>query len=76
MANRPKGFGMTAELNRKKEGKFDVGLANECFEWMRQVLQNGGLDKEAATLGVSDPKSFKRSVPLQTDWKNHLLRRF
>lgn len=49
-ANRPKGFGMTAELNRKKEGKFDAELANECFEWMREVLKDGGHGDEADKL--------------------------
>jgi len=42
MANRPKGFGMTAELNRKKEAKFDPDLANDAFEWLRLVLLDGG----------------------------------
>jgi len=42
MANRPKGFGMTAELARKKAAKFDVGLANEALEWVGDVLRHGG----------------------------------
>jgi len=50
MANRPKGFGMTAELARKKEAKFDADLANDCFEWMRLVLEDGGNTKDAAEL--------------------------
>jgi len=45
---------MTAELNRKKEAKFDASLANDCFEWMKLVLKDGGLDTEAATLVVSE----------------------
>ena len=42
MANRPKGFGMTAELARKKAAKFDAGLANEAFEWIGEVLRHAG----------------------------------
>jgi len=40
MANRPKGFGMTAELARKKAAKFDADLANDCFTWMKLVLED------------------------------------
>merc|ERR1712072_1074924 len=43
MANRPKGFGMTAELARKKAAKFDAGLANEAFEWMGEVLRHASI---------------------------------
>lgn len=50
MANRPKGYGMSAELARKKESKFDADLANDCLEWMRLVLKDGGFDTEADTL--------------------------
>jgi len=44
MANRPKGFGMTAELAKKKSAKFDSGLANECFEWIVTVLKGNRAD--------------------------------
>lgn len=44
MANRPKGFGMTAELAKKKSAKFDAGLANECFEWIAAVLKGNRAD--------------------------------
>ena len=39
MANRPKGFGLTAELARKREAKFDCELSDEVFEWMRLVFE-------------------------------------
>jgi len=39
MSNRPKGYGLTAELNRKKEAKFDPELSSECFEWMKAVFE-------------------------------------
>ena len=52
MANRPKGYGMTAELNRKKEAKFDADLANDCFEWMKLVLIDGGFSEDVDILKV------------------------
>lgn len=42
MANRPKGFGMTAELANKKAAKFDVGLANEALQWITDVMGSAG----------------------------------
>lgn len=44
MANRPRGFGMTAELNKKKDAKYDEGLAKESMEWVSLVLAHGGVD--------------------------------
>ena len=41
MANRPKGYGMTAELANKKAKKFDPELAQEVIEWMELVLLDG-----------------------------------
>lgn len=51
-ANRPKGFGLTAELQRKKEAKFDAELVEEVFEWMRAVFmeEEGGPDQASADL--------------------------
>jgi len=43
---------MTAELNRKKEAKFDPDLANDCFEWIKLVLIDGGYEKDAELLNV------------------------
>jgi len=42
MATRPKGYGMTAELAKKKEAKFDTDLANEALQWMKLVLAEKG----------------------------------
>lgn len=50
MANRPRGFGLTAELNRKKAAKFDAELASTCFEWMKAVLEDGELFEESDKL--------------------------
>ena len=44
MATRPNGYGMTAELARKKAAKFDPELANEALQWIKQVLAEGGHD--------------------------------
>lgn len=41
MANRPKGYGMTAELANKKAAKFDPDLANEALQWLVDVLNTG-----------------------------------
>jgi len=40
MANRPKGFGLTAELQRKKDAKFDAELSEEVFAWMLMVFED------------------------------------
>ena len=50
MANRPKGYGMTAELANKKAKKFDPELAQEVIEWMALVLLDGGKDELADKL--------------------------
>jgi len=42
MANRPKGFGMTAELANKKAAKFDCDLAQDVMNWLKSVLEDGG----------------------------------
>ncbi|CAH1794094.1 unnamed protein product [Owenia fusiformis] len=41
MANRPKGYGMTAELANKKAAKFDPTLAQEAMTWIHDVLNTG-----------------------------------
>ncbi|XP_064634726.1 myophilin-like [Lineus longissimus] len=43
MANRPTGYGMTAELAAKKDAKWDSQLANDAIEWMRMKLGGGEL---------------------------------
>lgn len=50
MANRPKGFGLTAELTRKKAAKFDAELASECFAWMRAVFEDANMSEDEETL--------------------------
>jgi len=57
MATRPRGFGMTAELARKRERNFDPSIANDAFDWMRLVLQDGGFDEDAASLKLISQSS-------------------
>jgi len=61
MANRPKGFGMTAELARKKAAKFDSGLANEALEWIGDVLRHGGVSGDVVSKikEVNDEKDIQ-----------------
>jgi len=47
MANRPKGFGLTAELNRKKAAKFDPDLTSDCFQWMKAVFEDADCEDES-----------------------------
>lgn len=39
MANKPRGFGLTAELARKQDAKFDQDLASEALLWISEVLK-------------------------------------
>ncbi|XP_057291580.1 myophilin-like [Hydractinia symbiolongicarpus] len=45
MANRPRGFGMTAELAKKRAAKFDPDLAEEALFWVGDVLSTNGNDE-------------------------------
>merc|ERR1711962_139338 len=37
--NKVKGHGLTAELEKKKAGKFDADRANEAIDWLKEVLK-------------------------------------
>jgi len=54
MANRPKGYGMTAELANKKAAKFDADLANEALQWIQEVLSKAGESFDAPL--INEPK--------------------
>ena len=56
MANRPKGFGMTAELANKKAAKFDADLANETIDWINAIVSDANLPN------VDDPKSYSEGL--------------
>lgn len=44
MANRPRGFGLSAEQARKKAAKFDPDQANEMLAWVKAVLNSNSVD--------------------------------
>jgi len=44
MSNRPRGFGMTAELEKKTASKFDADIANGALAWVKDVLATGDDD--------------------------------
>jgi len=49
--NKARGFGLTAELEKKKAGKFDADRANEAICWLAEVLKfNDANDPDIATL--------------------------
>ncbi|XP_057291581.1 myophilin-like [Hydractinia symbiolongicarpus] len=61
MANRPKGFGMTAELANKRAARFDPDLASEAANWIADVLSTGNDEQQelASKIGTAnDPKQF------------------
>jgi len=48
-----RGFGLTAELNKKKAAKFDADRANEALEWLKEVLKHGdSSDPDIATIST------------------------
>ena len=44
MANRPRGFGLSAEQARKKAAKFDPDQANDMLSWVKSVLNMNNID--------------------------------
>lgn len=43
MAERPKGYGMTADLAEKKAAKFDRDLAREAIDWIGRVTDDAAI---------------------------------
>jgi len=62
MANRPKGYGMSAEVARKQAGKFDCDLALEAMEWIRDVL----------LIGSADAQALASKLPTEVTAMNHV----
>ena len=58
MAERPKGYGMTAELDEKKAAKYDPELEAEARDWMERVTG------ERLPPGVSFHEALKNGVYL------------
>lgn len=70
MAARPKGFGLTAELDRKKAAKFDPERADEAMEWIKAVLQNKGGEHSAL---ISTIKPIQEMGDVQTILKDGVI---
>ena len=47
---RPRGYGLTAQLKKKQDAKFDYDLAEDCLTWMKFVLDDGGFTEESSSL--------------------------
>jgi len=69
MANRPRGFGMTAELAKRKAAKFDSDLASEAFAWMIDVLTPHVSDKDLEELN----KEVSSEKDVHSPLKNGVL---
>ena len=57
MAERPKGYGMTAELQEKKAAKYDLDLEAEAIAWMASVHVTGETVRSGPTLFHEDLKN-------------------
>ena len=51
MAARPKGFGLTRELENKKRGEYDSGLAKKVCTWFNEVCKGGSESQYAVDFG-------------------------
>lgn len=66
MAERPKGYGMTAELQEKRDAKYDPKLEREATAWMKAVLgepYQGGSFEEGLNDGVYLCKLINKLQP-------------
>merc|ERR1712080_795673 len=62
MANKPRGFGLTAELAKKKAEKFDAGRSNEAMEWLVAVLEYGEPGSTAGPMEVSTMEDVQKHL--------------
>jgi len=65
MANRPRGFGLTAELNKKKAAKFDAELSTESFKWMKGIFEDAEFFSESEALSIPVEKQEDVMKPLK-----------
>jgi len=66
MADRPKGYGLTAELKDKQSGKYDPKLEKEAREWLQSVVGEpfpAGSFHEALKDGVYLCKAINKLAP-------------
>lgn len=64
MASRPKGFGMTAELERKKDAKYDPDLDEQIRTWIKIVLSDPGIFSEEGVTQKGLQEELKSGVVL------------
>jgi len=70
MASRPKGFGMTADLERKKAAKFSTERADEAVNWIKAILQS----KESEYSGqIATLKPVEESGDVVTMFKDGVI---
>jgi len=67
MANKATGYGLTAELKRKNEAKFDVEYANEAMDWIKEVLAKNGEDHKDLIASI---KPVAKMEDVQTNLKD------
>ncbi|XP_033103565.1 transgelin-3-like isoform X3 [Anneissia japonica] len=65
MARRPLGYGMTAEVKRKMDSKYNQGDADKAVRWMNAILQQGGKDRNVG--------QTSSSTQLQEELKNGVI---
>jgi len=54
MAERPKGFGMSAEIADAIDGKYDENRAKEAMAWIMHFVPDAGLDGVSSSQDVHD----------------------
>lgn len=59
MANRQRGFGMSAELAKKKDAKFDAALTGDVVIWMSLVLQDGNPESNEGLADILDAEGVR-----------------
>jgi len=67
MANKATGFGLTAELKRKNDAKFDAVYANEAMDWIKAVLEKNGAEHEELIRNI---KPVKVQADVQSNLKD------
>jgi len=62
---RPRGYGLTAQLKKKQDAKFDFDLAEDCLTWMKFVLDDGDFTEESSSLPDTISAQSDLMMPLK-----------
>jgi len=62
--SKPRGYGLTAEIKRKQDGKWNADDANQVVMWISDVLSHGGKEDLAAKI-----VEVKNAVDVQNQFK-------